>query len=71
MAEEGAVAFNKNALSLGPAGGDGGSGGSIYFEGVSDLSALKQFRYKKNLKQKMGSRENRNLMTVPMELTWY
>ena len=50
----GAVAFNKNLMSLGPAGGDGGNGGSIYFEGVSDLSALSQFRYKKDLKTKNG-----------------
>ena len=50
----GAVAFNKNLMSLGPAGGDGGDGGNIYFEGVSDLSALTQFRYKKELKTKNG-----------------
>lgn len=45
----GAVAFNKNKMSLGPAGGRGGNGGSVYCEGVSDLSALRQFRFKKNL----------------------
>lgn len=45
----GAVAFNKNLMSLGPVGGSGGKGGSIYFLGVSDLSALNQFRFKKNL----------------------
>ncbi len=44
---KGAVAFNKNLMSLGPAGGSGGRGGSVYAEGVSDLSALGQFRYKK------------------------
>ncbi|MBI4119767.1 MAG: GTPase ObgE [Parcubacteria group bacterium] len=43
----GAVAFNKNLMSLGPAGGSGGGGGSVYCEGVSDLSALSQFRFKK------------------------
>jgi GTP-binding protein len=31
----------------GPTGGNGGSGGNVYIEGVSDLGALKQFRYKK------------------------
>ncbi|MDP3784785.1 MAG: GTPase ObgE [bacterium] len=46
----GAVAFNKNLMSLGPTGGSGGLGGSVYFEGVSDLSALAQFRFKKELK---------------------
>ncbi|MEK7609279.1 MAG: GTPase ObgE, partial [Patescibacteria group bacterium] len=50
----GAVAFNKNLMSLGPVGGDGGDGGSIYFEGVSNLNALAQFRYKKDIKIKNG-----------------
>ncbi|MEK9186000.1 MAG: GTPase ObgE [Patescibacteria group bacterium] len=45
----GAVAFNKNKMSLGPVGGSGGNGGNIYCEGVSDLSALRQFRFKKKL----------------------
>jgi GTP-binding protein len=44
---KGAVAFNKNLMSLGPAGGSGGLGGSVFAEGVSDLSALGQFRFKK------------------------
>ncbi len=44
---KGAVAFNKNLMSLGPAGGSGGKGGSVFAFGVSDLSALGQFRYKK------------------------
>ena len=51
----GAVAFNKNLMSLGPAGGNGGSGGSIYAEGVSDLSALNQFRFKKDVKADNGA----------------
>jgi GTP-binding protein len=50
----GAVAFNKNLMSLGPAGGSGGRGGSIFLEGVSDLSALNQFRYKKEFKADNG-----------------
>ena len=50
----GAVAFNKNLMSLGPAGGSGGRGGSIYFEGVSNLNALHQFRHKKEIKAKNG-----------------
>jgi GTP-binding protein len=44
---KGAVAFNKNMKSLGPVGGAGGKGGDVFAEGVSDLSALGQFRYKK------------------------
>ncbi|MFH1192816.1 MAG: GTPase ObgE [Candidatus Jorgensenbacteria bacterium] len=51
----GAVAFNKNLMSLGPVGGSGGRGGSIYCEGVSDLNALSQFRYEKNIKAKSGA----------------
>lgn len=51
---KGAVAFNHNLMSLGPTGGKGGNGGSIYVEGVSDLNALSQFRYAKNIKTKDG-----------------
>jgi len=51
---KGAVAFNKNMMSLGPVGGSGGKGGSIYIEGISDLSALNQFRFKKEIKAKDG-----------------
>ncbi len=50
----GAVAFNKNMMSLGPAGGSGGKGGSVFFEGTSDLSKLNQFRFKKELKAESG-----------------
>src|SRR3990167_729483 len=50
----GAVAFNKNLKSLGPAGGSGGNGASIYFEGASNLNALGQFRYEKDIKAKDG-----------------
>src|SRR3989344_5937824 len=51
---DGAVAFNKNKMSLGPVGGDGGKGGDIYCEGVSDLNALAQFRNKKEVKTEDG-----------------
>lgn len=50
----GAVAFNKNVRSLGPTGGSGGKGGSVYVEGVPDLNALNQFRYRKDIKAKNG-----------------
>ena len=52
---KGAVAFNKNLMSLGPTGGSGGKGGSIYVEGISDLSALNQFRYKKDAQAENGA----------------
>jgi len=44
---KGMVTFSKTKMVLGPTGGSGGNGGNIIIEGVSDLSALKQFRYKK------------------------
>ena len=43
---KGAVAFNKNMMSLGPTGASGGKGGDIYFKGIADLNALHQFRFK-------------------------
>ena len=51
----GAVAFNKNKMMLGPVGGNGGKGGDVYFEGVSDLSALAQFRNKKDIHTENGA----------------
>lgn len=53
---DGAVAFNKEMMALGPTGASGGKGGSIYFEGVSDLSSLGQFRYKKELMAQGGEK---------------
>lgn len=44
---DGVVAFNKIKMSLGPTGGKGGNGGNIYFEGVSNLSALNKYKHKK------------------------
>jgi len=43
----GATNFNKNMMMLGPTGGSGANGGSVVFQGVSDLGALRQFRHKK------------------------
>ncbi|MEK7615866.1 MAG: GTPase ObgE [Patescibacteria group bacterium] len=50
----GKVAFNSNMKSLGPVGGSGGHGGSVYLEGISDLGALYQFRNKKDWKAQDG-----------------
>ncbi|MBU3901622.1 GTPase ObgE [Patescibacteria group bacterium] len=61
----GSVAFNKTKMSLGPTGADGGRGGSVYFEGVSDLGALIQFRYKKEITAKSGERGRRQLNDGP------
>lgn len=51
---KGAVAFNRNKMSLGPTGTAGGRGGSVFAEGISDLSALSQFRFKKVFKAEDG-----------------
>lgn len=51
---KGAVAFNKNMMALGPAGGSGGVGGSVYAEGVADIGALRNFRYKKDWRAEDG-----------------
>jgi len=51
---KGAVAFNKNLMSLGPVGGSGGKGGSVYIEGISDLNVLNKFRFKKEIKAENG-----------------
>jgi len=50
----GSVAFNKNMMMLGPTGGSGGKGGSVIVEGVSDLGALGQFRFKKEFNSPDG-----------------
>ena len=50
----GAVAFQKNLGERGPTGTAGGRGGSVYFEGVSDLSRLNQFRFKKKIEAENG-----------------
>lgn len=51
---KGKVAFNKNLMELGPVGGSGGKGGSVYFEGTSDLNALNKFRFKKDVNADHG-----------------
>ncbi len=51
---KGAVAFNSNLKSLGPTGAKGGRGGDVYAEGIADLSALNQFRYKKEFSAENG-----------------
>lgn len=40
----------------GPDGGNGGNGGSVYFIGVTDLSALSAFRFKKVLRAENGEK---------------
>jgi GTP-binding protein len=51
---KGIATFSKIMMMNGPTGGNGGSGGNIYLQGVADLDALKQFRYKKENKADDG-----------------
>jgi GTP-binding protein len=51
---KGAVAFNKNMMTLGPAGARGGKGGDVCVKGVSDLSVLNKFRFKKEAVARNG-----------------
>lgn len=50
----GRVAFNKIPKMLGPTGGNGGHGGAVYVVGVSDLSALKKYRFEKKFSAEPG-----------------
>jgi len=51
---KGAVAFQNIMRALGPTGGKGGNGGSVIIKGVSDLTALNQFRNKKEFAAEDG-----------------
>lgn len=51
---KGAVSFSSAKNTYGPTGGSGGNGGSIFFEGVQDISALGQFRFKKEIHAEDG-----------------
>ena len=50
----GAVAFQKVRLARGPTGGDGGRGGSMYVEGVSDVGALAPYMSRRTIKAEDG-----------------
>lgn len=50
----GKTAFQKTKMSMGPTGGSGGAGGSVYAHGVSDLTKLNQFRFKKEVQAEHG-----------------
>jgi GTP-binding protein len=50
----GAVAFQKVRLARGPTGADGGRGGAVYFEAVSDINALTYFASKQIIRAENG-----------------
>jgi len=45
---DGMVTFSKVKMAKGPTGGNGGDGGKVYLEGISDLGGLRQFVFKKH-----------------------
>lgn len=59
---DGAVAFEKGPGMQGVAGGDGGNGGSVFMEAVSDLSALRNYRFKKEFKAPDGENGRNKLL---------
>ncbi len=50
----GIVGFAKTKGNRGPTGGNGGPGGDVILEGVTDISALLQFRFNKEFKAEDG-----------------
>lgn len=52
----GAVEFNRTKMALGPVGGSGGNGASIYLEGVSDITALAYLAGRKLVQAEDGDR---------------
>lgn len=51
---DGIAAFDRSKYSKGPSGGKGGDGGSVWLEGVANLNALSQFRFKKDFAAQDG-----------------
>jgi len=50
----GLAVFSRIKFMKGPTGGNGGNGGNIFFEGIEDIGALRQFRFKKECKADNG-----------------
>ena len=62
---DGTVSFYNDAFRPkgGPDGGIGGTGGSVYFEAVSDISKLNQFRHTKVYAAQRGEKGGKNNCT--------
>lgn len=52
----GAVSFLRNGMTSkgGPDGGNGGNGGNIYFQGTTNITDLREFRFKKRITAASG-----------------
>lgn len=61
----GIVGFAKTKGNQGPTGGNGGPGGDLYLEGVSDISALRQFQFNKVFKAGDGGQGTTRLNDGP------
>lgn len=59
---DGIVTFDKVKMSLGPTGGRGGNGGDVYFQGVTNLTALNKYRHKKEFWAEDGQKGKANRM---------
>ncbi|PID52414.1 MAG: GTPase ObgE [Candidatus Moraniibacteriota bacterium] len=57
----GVVRWARAKFDQGPTGGNGGKGGDVILEGVSDLGALRPFRTKKNVKAGAGKDGEQNI----------
>src|ERR1035437_487422 len=53
---KGSANFKRNAQTAkgGPDGGNGGNGGDVYAQGIDDIMALMEFRYKKSVRGEDG-----------------
>lgn len=59
---DGCVVFDRSKFSQGPSGGNGGNGGNVYFEAVSNLTALNKLRYKKEFLAEDGKNGKAKLL---------
>jgi GTP-binding protein len=57
----GTVEFSKTKMTLGPVGGSGGQGGSVYLEGVSNITALAPLASRKMMQAGNGDNGGRQL----------
>ncbi len=62
---DGLVTFDKTKGSQGPTGGKGGWGGNVYFQGVSDLTALNKYLKKKSYEAENGKNGSSRKATGP------